>query len=98
VQALLQHTPSAEQIALWQSVLALHVFPLASFEPQALVVLRQVSPETQSVSTVQVVRHEGLVALHLKGSQACVVAAGQCPAPSQFAAEVSVLPVAGQLA
>jgi len=50
------------------------------------------------VSAVQVVRHDGLVALHLYGSQACVVAAGQCPAPSQFAAGVNVLPVPGQLA
>jgi hypothetical protein len=62
--ALLQHTPSGEQKPLVQSEFALHDFPLACLSPHVLLVVRQVSPLLQSAFEVQVVRHDGLVALH----------------------------------
>jgi len=46
----------------------------------------------QSASDVQVVRQDGLVALHLYGSHLDEIAAGQLPAPSQLAAGVNELP------
>ena len=92
MHAELQQTPSALHAPLLQSELALQPWPLGSLVPQRFVVLRQVSPAMQSASAVQVVRHEGLVALHLYGSQFDAVAAGQLPPPSQLTAGVKTLP------
>ena len=64
LQAMLQQTPSAVQTLLLQSEFALQVCPLASLPPHRLLVLRQVSLVTQSVSDVHVVRQDGLVLLH----------------------------------
>jgi hypothetical protein len=64
VQAASQHTPSPEQILLVQSVFALQAWPFGSVVPHLLSTLRQVRPVVQSVSLVQVVRQDGLVALH----------------------------------
>jgi hypothetical protein len=86
VQAVLQQTPSALQVLLLQSEFALQLCPLASLSPHRLLVLRHVSPATQSTSEVHVVRQDGLVALHLYGSQLEGPAAEQLPAPSQLAA------------
>jgi hypothetical protein len=65
VQVALQQTPSALQMLLLQSEFALQLCPLGNLLPHRLLVLRQVSPATQSASEVQVVRQDGLVALHL---------------------------------
>jgi hypothetical protein len=89
----LQQTPSAVQKLLLQSLFALQPIPLESLVPHWLLVLRQVSLSVQSKSEVQVVRHDGLLALHSYGLHACVVASGQLPLPSQLADGVSVLPV-----
>jgi hypothetical protein len=64
-QVVLQQTPSAPHTLLVQSAFTLQVCPLASLLPHWLLVLRQVSPATQSAFDVQVVRHDGLTVLHL---------------------------------
>jgi hypothetical protein len=92
-QIELQQTPSPLQMLLAQSLSALQPWPLANLLPQRLLVVRHVSPPTQSLSDVQVVRHDGLVALHLYGSQFEGAGVEQLPAPSQFAAGWKVLPV-----
>lgn len=92
-QALLQQTPSLLQTPLLQSLVTLQGLPAGRAFPQRLLVLRQVRPPVQSVSLVQVVRHEGLVALQMKGLHREADAAEQLPFPSQLAAVVSVLPL-----
>lgn len=83
VQALLQHTPSDVQKLLKQSPFTLHASPFGSLPPHRLLVIRQVSPFVQSLLFEQVFRHEGLVLLHLYGSQDEIEAAGHDPLPSQ---------------
>jgi len=92
LQAALQQTPSPLQTLLLQSEFALQLWPLANLPPHRLLVRRHVSPVTQSASDVHVVRHDGLLALHLYGSQFDEPAAAQLPAPSQLAAGESRLP------
>ena len=92
LQAELQQTPST-QLPLTQSVPAPHCCPLATFVPHLLLILRQVSPDVQSLSDVQAVRQDGLVALHLYGSHCWGCTAGQWPLPSQVPAGVNVAPV-----
>ena len=55
---------SSVQTPLLQSELALHDFPEGNLVPHWLLVLRQVSPATQSASAAQVVKQEGLLLLH----------------------------------
>jgi hypothetical protein len=63
-QSLSQHTPSAEHTSpAPQSLLAAQASPAASFTPQRLLVLRQVSWLLQSASTAQVLRQVGLAPL-----------------------------------
>jgi hypothetical protein len=92
-QALLQHTPSLLQTPVLQSLVALQALPGGRAFPQRLVVLRHVRPPVQLESVVHVVRHDGLVALHMNGLHIEGEAAAQVPRPSQLAARVSVLPL-----
>jgi hypothetical protein len=85
--AVLQQTPST-QLPLAQSFADAHVAPLA-------MVPWQMPPSTQVallsehwLVVAQLVRHAD--APQTYGAHASVVAAGQCPAPSQLAASVSV--------
>jgi hypothetical protein len=56
-------------------------------------VFTQVSMSVHCASVVQVVRHDGLAVLQTNGLHIEVAAAGQAPAPLQFADGVKVLPV-----
>jgi hypothetical protein len=87
-QGVLQHTPSMQFVELHCEP-EVHADPFESFPPQ--VPPMQMSPATQSVSTVHDVLHE--VDPHAYGAHEVVDAAGQFPAPSQFAPAVAVPPV-----
>jgi hypothetical protein len=88
VHALLQQTPSTQNVELHCEP-AVHADPFESFPPH--VPPMQVSPATQSVSSVHDVLHD--VDAHTYGAHGLVEAAGQLPAPSQFAPAVAVPPV-----
>lgn len=65
VHALLQHTPSAHDRPVLQSLVTVQVCPWARLVPQVLVMVLHVTP-TQSAFDEQVVAHwKGLVASHL---------------------------------
>jgi len=87
-QAELQHTPSA-QLADEHSFAAVHVAPFAFFAVH--VPALQKSPETQSLSAVQALRHA--VVPQTYGAHDVVTAVGHVPAPSQPAATVATPPV-----
>jgi hypothetical protein len=89
-QATLQQTPSV-QFPLVQSLAALHCIPFDSLVPQRF--FTHVKPPVHWLSRVQVVKHDGLVALHVYGSHGEVATAGQLPLPSQLAAGVNVAPM-----
>jgi hypothetical protein len=86
-----QQTPST-QLPLPHSVPAPHSWP-SRLRPQEP--LLQTLPGEQSASTAQTATQA--VPLQAKGTQLCVVAGLQAPAPSQLRASEAVVPVVGQV-